>query len=72
MDDLSLKPPFDWIYKINLQCIENEDGSLNLVFEWDEKDPELQLWTELGEEKQTEVVLTALRRAANDVIEPEE
>lgn len=51
----------NWFQKISLETRENEDGSMNLLFSWDENDPDLQLWTDLGEEKQTEFVLKALK-----------
>lgn len=51
----------DWVYKLALEIIENEDGSLNLIFEWDETDPDLQMWTEWGPKKQEEFILGALR-----------
>ena len=52
----------DWLNKILIEVEEDEEG-LKLAFMWDEKDPELQLWTELGEEKRSEFVLDALRRS---------
>lgn len=51
----------NWFQKISLETQENEDGSMNLLFSWDENDPDLQLWTDLGEEKQAEFVLKALK-----------
>ena len=56
----------DWVYKLALEVIENKDGSLNLVFEWDETDPDLQMWTEWGPEKQEEFILGALRASATE------
>jgi hypothetical protein len=56
-------PDSEWFKKIELEVIDTEDGGMNLIFTWDEKDPELQLWTELGEKKQQEFVLSALRRS---------
>jgi hypothetical protein len=55
---------FDWVKKIQLEVVDEEDGGMNLIFTWDEKDPELQLWTEWGEEKRREFILGALERAA--------
>lgn len=56
-------PNSDWFKKIELEVVDAEDGGMNLIFTWDEKDPELQLWTELGEEKRSEFVLNALKRS---------
>jgi hypothetical protein len=52
-----------WFEKIQCVTEENDDGSLNVIFSWDENDEDLQLWNELGEEKQKEWVLTALESA---------
>jgi hypothetical protein len=55
--DERLKANTAWVNKIEIEVQENDDGSCNLLFMWDEKDPDLQLWTELGEEKQREFFL---------------
>ena len=53
----------NWFDKIQLPLVENDDGTLNMVFEWDETDPDLKMWTEWGPEKQEEFILNALRSA---------
>jgi hypothetical protein len=58
----TLETSADWLNKITIEFEEDDEGS-KLTFTWDEKDPELQLWTELGEKKQQEFVLSALRRS---------
>ena len=55
-----------WFNKISLTLEENEDGSLNMTFEWDENDPELQLWTELSEETKKEIILSGLRESTTE------
>jgi hypothetical protein len=57
---------FEWVKKIQLDVEENEDGSCNLIFSWDEKDPDLQLWTEWGEEKQQKFVWDAIKNACKN------
>jgi hypothetical protein len=57
---------FEWVKKIQLDVEENEDGSCNLIFSWDEKDPDLQLWTEWGEEKQQKFVWDAIKNACEN------
>ena len=57
-----------WVHKLNLECIEEEDGSMTIHIEWDEKDPDLQYWTHLGAEGQENLILTALRSACNSVL----
>lgn len=66
MEQQSLKD-LSWVHKIQLEVVESEDESLNIVCTWDEKDPELQLWNELGEEKQQEFVLAALKANCRDI-----
>lgn len=56
----------NWFSKIKLETIENEDGSLNLLFDWDETDPDLHTWTALGPEKQEEFVLNALKASTTE------
>lgn len=62
-----------WVHKIQLEVVENEDDSLVISCTWDEKDADLQLWNELGEEKQTEFVLTALQNSIKkfDLLDPD-
>ena len=57
-----------WVYKLNLDCVEEEDGSMTINIEWDEKDPDLQYWTSLGPKGQEDFILTALRSACNSVL----
>jgi len=54
---------FEWVKKLQLDVEENEDGSCNLIFSWDEKDADLRLWNELGEEKQKEFIWDAIQRS---------
>jgi len=51
------------IDKLKIECIDEEDGSMTIYIEWDETDPDLQWWTDLGPEGQEKFVLTALREA---------
>jgi hypothetical protein len=53
----------NWIEKLKLECIDEEDGTMSINIEWDENDPDLDYWTSLGPEGQEEFVLTALRNA---------
>ena len=56
----------EWVKKLQLDVEENEDGSCNLTFSWDEKDADLQLWTDLGEEKQREFIWSAIKRTCEN------
>lgn len=45
-----------------MEIQEGEDGACLLVVHWNEKDPELQAWTELTDEKREQLLLEALLR----------
>jgi hypothetical protein len=53
----------NWIEKLKIECIDEEDGTMTIHIEWDEKDPDLDYWTSLGPKSQEEFILTALREA---------
>jgi hypothetical protein len=53
----------NWIEKLKLECIDEEDGTMSINIEWDENDPELDYWTSLGPQGQEKFILTALRNA---------
>jgi len=62
-----LHKDLSWVHKIQLEVVESEDDSWVISCTWDEKDADLQLWNEWGEEKQTEFVLNALRRSCEHI-----
>jgi hypothetical protein len=51
------------IKKLKIECIDEEDGSMTIHIEWDETDPDLQWWTDLGEEGQKSFMIDALYEA---------
>jgi hypothetical protein len=51
-----------WVEKLFMEIQEGEDGACLLVVHWNEKDPELQAWTELTDEKREQLLLEALLR----------
>ena len=53
----------DSINKLKIECIDEEDGSMTIHIEWDETDPELQWWTDLGPEGQETFMIDALTDA---------
>lgn len=53
----------DTIFKLNVNFIEEEDGSGTIQIEWDETDADLQWWTNFGEEKQKQFLMDALTAA---------
>ena len=55
----------DSIFKLQVECIDEEDGSMTIHIEWDETDPDLQWWTDLGPEGQETFMIDALREACD-------
>jgi len=50
----------EWVNKLQIECIDEDDGSMTIQIEWDETDPDLQWWTKLGEEGQETLIIDAL------------
>jgi hypothetical protein len=55
--------PAGWVFKLNIEVVDEEDGSGTIVIEWDETDPDLQYWNELGKEGQEKFIMDALYNA---------
>jgi hypothetical protein len=55
----------DSINKLHIECIEEDDGSMTIHIEWDETDPDLQWWTDMGPEGQETFMINALREACD-------
>jgi len=53
------------IEKLQINFIEEEDGTGTIHIEWDDADPDLQWWTDLGEEGQKSFILDGLQQAIN-------
>lgn len=53
----------DSIAKLQVNCIDEEDGSMTIHIEWNDKDPDLRWWTDLGEEGQKSFMIDALQEA---------
>ena len=51
------------IDKLQVEFIDEEDGSATIHIEWDETDPDLQWWTDLGPEGQKTFMIDALQQA---------
>jgi hypothetical protein len=61
----------DSVFKLDVNFIEEEDGSGTIQIEWDETDADLQWWTNLEEEKQKQFLMDALTAAIEQNL-PEE
>lgn len=55
----------DSIAKLQINCIDETDGSMTIHIEWNETDPDLQWWTDLGEEGQKTFMIKALTDACD-------
>jgi len=62
----------DSILKLNIEWIEEEEGGGTIRIEWDEKDADLQWWTDLGEKKQKDFIINSLEAAIEAAIKQEE
>lgn len=60
---------FNWVEKLQLDVKDNEDGSATIIISWDQEDPALRFWTELGEEKQQEWFMEVLKDSIK-IIDP--
>jgi hypothetical protein len=53
----------NWIEKLKIECIDEEDGSMTIQIDWDENDPDLEYWTSLGEQGQETFIIDSLYNA---------
>ena len=52
--------PAGWVHKLHIEVVDEEDGSATIQIEWDETDPDLDYWNDLGKEEQEKFILDAL------------
>jgi hypothetical protein len=50
------------IDKLQINCIDEEDGSMTIHIEWNENDPDLQWWTDLGPQGQKSFMINSLQK----------
>lgn len=53
----------NWVNKLQIEVIDEEDGGCTIRIEWDDTDPELEEWTSWGEEGQKQFIIDALYQA---------
>jgi hypothetical protein len=58
----------NWTEKLKIEVIDEEDGTCTIHIEWDDTDPDLELWNSWGEEGQKSFVIGALRAACADAL----
>lgn len=65
MQSSSLNPiaKLSSVEKLKIDYIEEEDGSGTIRIDWDETDPDLQWWNDLGEDGQKSFILDSLHHA---------
>ena len=51
------------VEKLNIQFFEEDNGSGTIHIDWDETDPELKWWNDLGESGQKSFILDGLQQA---------
>lgn len=51
------------IEKMQIDYVEEEDGTGTIHIDWDENDPDLQWWNDLGEDGQKSFILDSLHHA---------
>lgn len=51
------------IEKLKIEVIDEPDGSALIRIDWDETDPDLQWWNELGQEGQETFIIDSLHAA---------
>jgi hypothetical protein len=52
-----------WVEKLHVEVIDEEDGGCIIRIDWDDADPDLEYWTNLGEEGQKSFIIEALTNA---------
>ena len=60
---MTKKLTMTWIEKLEVEVIDEEDGGCTICIHWDNKDPDLEYWTSLGEEGQKSFIIEALTNA---------
>lgn len=53
----------NWVNKLQIKVIDEEDGGCTIQIDWDDTDPELEEWTSWGEEGQKSFIIDALTDA---------
>lgn len=57
----------NWIEKLEINVIDEEDGSHTIRVDWDDTDPDLELWNSWGDEGRKAFVLESLQLACSDI-----
>lgn len=58
----------NWFNKLNIECIDEQDGSLTIHIEWDETDPNLKFWIDWSEKTKKDFILTTILDACHQAL----
>lgn len=53
----------NWVHKLEVKIIDEADGGCSICIHWDNEDPDLEYWTNLGEEGQKSFIIKTLTNA---------
>ena len=56
-------------HKMTVDFIEEQDGGLSMIFDWDETDPDLAYWSSISEHEQRSFIKTALLSNLKDQLD---
>jgi len=59
----------NWVNKLQIKVIDEEDGGCLIQLDWDGTDPELAEWTSWGEERQKAFITESLRSALDGFVD---
>jgi hypothetical protein len=54
-----------WSDKLTIKITEEDDGGIEINIDWDPEDPDLEYWTNLGEEGQKSFIIDTLTNAVD-------
>ena len=57
------KLTMNWFDKLELEVIDEEDGGCTIRIKWDNEDPELKYWVNLGKQGQKSFIIEILNNA---------
>jgi hypothetical protein len=59
----------NWFKKLEVEVIDEENGGCTIYIHWDNEDPDLEYWTNLGEEGQKSFIIEALTNALDRYVD---
>jgi hypothetical protein len=59
----------NFAHKLEVEIIDEADGGCTIRIHWDNEDPDLEYWTNLGEEGQKSFIIKALNNALDRYVD---